>query len=539
MKLSDKIKRAIAMEWPPDAATRDEWLADALELESQPPAAIAGVVDEMEDWKTGWDECSGVVEIDTVNDWIARLRAALEQGEQCTCGKPNCFLCHPSPPIAETRERLVAALDKPAPEPEDSPCVQCADWSDCDSCKHGPVRATEATEPEGGELLPCPLPECTGAARRCAGAITCSNSACELRHVYMPRKVWQSLPRRSAEVAEVANEMAKVGIHSEYVEKVRRLQPEPAKVWLVIRAGIDPDDVAVHASPIDPPGGAQTHEKPVIGAVQPEPVKAPAGTERPTKIEDRTCQDCSTCQGYGQNGRCPECGKFETYESLDETRRALVGELSKAKYIIRARDTGPGEPAKAPAMVWAVLPSGMPQWWPKVKIYAHEVVTTRDQEAMGMVVLKIPIHGVAEGECEGCEKLRKANHELSGKYLNIRGIVGAWKTKPGGSDRFELTERLVREAVEGRDTARADLKRALEDAAEQNKRRQDLAMKLLETKTKLDAERRAHEETRKRVAELEKRRVDLANAAANGARDAVLRSGGVLPPYPWGGKAGQ
>jgi hypothetical protein len=59
------------------------------------------------------------------------------------------------------------------------------------------------------------------------------------------------------------------------------------------------------------------------------------------------------------------------------------------------------------------------------------------------------------------EELRKAEKLVSDAYLRIRELVGSWRTKPGGTDRFELTEQIIKDlqarlvlyekAVEGHD----------------------------------------------------------------------------------------
>ena len=41
-------------------------------------------------------------------------------------------------------------------------------------------------------------------------------------------------------------------------------------------------------------------------------------------------------------------------------------------------------------------------------------------------------------------EMTKAEKELSDAYLRIRQLVGAWNTKPGGVDRFEVTENAIK-----------------------------------------------------------------------------------------------
>lgn len=45
---------------------------------------------------------------------------------------------------------------------------------------------------------------------------------------------------------------------------------------------------------------------------------------------------------------------------------------------------------------------------------------------------------------EELSAFRKSEKELSDAYLRIRELVGAWDTKPGGEDRFEVTEAAVK-----------------------------------------------------------------------------------------------
>lgn len=49
---------------------------------------------------------------------------------------------------------------------------------------------------------------------------------------------------------------------------------------------------------------------------------------------------------------------------------------------------------------------------------------------------------------EELSAFRKSEKELSDAYLRIRELVGAWDTKPGGEDRFEVTEAAVRKLRE-------------------------------------------------------------------------------------------
>lgn len=49
---------------------------------------------------------------------------------------------------------------------------------------------------------------------------------------------------------------------------------------------------------------------------------------------------------------------------------------------------------------------------------------------------------------EELSAFRKSEKELSDAYLRIRELVGAWDTKPGGEDRFEVTEAAVKRLKE-------------------------------------------------------------------------------------------
>jgi hypothetical protein len=51
------------------------------------------------------------------------------------------------------------------------------------------------------------------------------------------------------------------------------------------------------------------------------------------------------------------------------------------------------------------------------------------------------------GSCQLCSELRSGEKEISDAYLRVRGLVGAWDTKPGGTDRFEVTERKIKELI--------------------------------------------------------------------------------------------
>jgi hypothetical protein len=44
----------------------------------------------------------------------------------------------------------------------------------------------------------------------------------------------------------------------------------------------------------------------------------------------------------------------------------------------------------------------------------------------------------------------KAESELSDAYVRIRKLVNAWDTKPGGTDRFEVTERRIQDILNER-----------------------------------------------------------------------------------------
>jgi hypothetical protein len=53
---------------------------------------------------------------------------------------------------------------------------------------------------------------------------------------------------------------------------------------------------------------------------------------------------------------------------------------------------------------------------------------------------------------EELSTFRKSEKELSDAYLRIRELVGAWDTKPGGEDRFEVTEAAVKRLREENET---------------------------------------------------------------------------------------
>ena len=46
------------------------------------------------------------------------------------------------------------------------------------------------------------------------------------------------------------------------------------------------------------------------------------------------------------------------------------------------------------------------------------------------------------------EKWRVAEKEISDAYLRIRKLVGAWDTKEGGVDRYEITEAAIKKLVD-------------------------------------------------------------------------------------------
>lgn len=55
-----------------------------------------------------------------------------------------------------------------------------------------------------------------------------------------------------------------------------------------------------------------------------------------------------------------------------------------------------------------------------------------------------PGHALAGEVDEEVGKWKAADKELSDAYLRVRELVGAWNTKPGGVDRFEVTEAAIR-----------------------------------------------------------------------------------------------
>ena len=57
---------------------------------------------------------------------------------------------------------------------------------------------------------------------------------------------------------------------------------------------------------------------------------------------------------------------------------------------------------------------------------------------------------------EAEQRLSKSK-ELSDAYLRVRSLVNAWDTKEGGSDRFEVTERHIKEIIAARKQAEAAL----------------------------------------------------------------------------------
>lgn len=133
----------------------------------------------------------------------------------CECKHKMLFatLDRPRSGIAYTVTRLIDG--DLAPEPEgDSPCTDCTahdtvalrlacvSGAPCDAYM---VYAEKAHEPEGGELLPCPLPGCRGKGEleNVGPGVVCSECEFGCRSV----DDWQSLPRRSAEVVEVVREM--------------------------------------------------------------------------------------------------------------------------------------------------------------------------------------------------------------------------------------------------------------------------------------------------------------------------------------------
>lgn len=60
---------------------------------------------------------------------------------------------------------------------------------------------------------------------------------------------------------------------------------------------------------------------------------------------------------------------------------------------------------------------------------------------------------------------RPENEALSDSYLRIRKIVGAWNTKPGGVDRFEVTEAAVTALKARADAVKQDRARMAEEWA--------------------------------------------------------------------------
>lgn len=106
-------------------------------------------------------------------------------------------------------------------------------------------------------------------------------------------------------------------------------------------------------------------------------------------------------------------------------------------------------------------------------------------------------------ERQAHEETRRAERSVSDAYLRIREIVGAWNTKPGGVDRFEVTEAAVRglkervaELEEHHDAACRIGDHAHSEAAEAALINQRLA-------TRIDDLCKDRETLRKRVAELE------------------------------------
>ena len=46
------------------------------------------------------------------------------------------------------------------------------------------------------------------------------------------------------------------------------------------------------------------------------------------------------------------------------------------------------------------------------------------------------------------DEFRKSERALSEAYIRIRSLVGAWNTRPGGTDRFEVTENKIKSILE-------------------------------------------------------------------------------------------
>jgi hypothetical protein len=165
MKLSEKIKRAIDHVYTVTRELKEEWHGDALELEgklfkartnearldnervldmrkSQPPAAIAGVVEEMEE-RAEDDDLDG-----QLTDWIAQLRAAMDRplAHDGVAGvveevaawldkQGNAWInsnTHPDlPPFGPSSLIVKARMLRTAMEQgEPNPCISCDDGED-------------------------------------------------------------------------------------------------------------------------------------------------------------------------------------------------------------------------------------------------------------------------------------------------------------------------------------------------------------------------------------------------------------------------
>ena len=84
-------------------------------------------------------------------------------------------------------------------------------------------------------------------------------------------------------------------------------------------------------------------------------------------------------------------------------------------------------------------------WWKEIDTFvrAHPSLT------IGAIVADEALRMLKERDVFEADRdgLRKAEAEVSDAYLRIRGIVGSWKTLPGGEDRFAITESAIRDLM--------------------------------------------------------------------------------------------
>jgi hypothetical protein len=473
----------------------------------QPPAAIAGVVERVAQSMASHAGGERINLLGAIRGWEALLRAALEQGEPSAeqhdkhvhkkwiplLGKR--LLCHSC--ALQTQFNCGAQKNK---------IISCAQYEPLAHmpCVHGrpagaicPKCESDDGQLEDGELKACPLCESSAwqpglhdspnqVSRHFDVVCRGEHGYCRLMNWAMSLDIWQRLPRQSAEVAEVferqigacrdtlkslldaCDEQERfvdqhdpergMGMHSPVpsltTERIRKL---------IHRLGV-PDKLAGSAPTPSTAVDALEHIRDEAAcAVDDDEGKRWEGVLR------IACEALDHIAGSASAEPSPDAGKALTelkgslsYWALQWVNHT-ASEVDKGFEDMKAmaRHIQP-EPSRALARVWVVYSKRQDTQQPLGCFASMAAAEHRGYNPDTMEVVQWEVHGAAEGECKGCT---------------------------------ETTQQLIGEYIDARDSAFAERDAAL---------------------AKLKAERRTHEETRKRLAEL----------------DGLLNPKNTFPPCP-------